>query len=299
MLEKGRITMDVPILKHWFSSPNVVRDWFEWYKQDEPVSLTIQNVLSRKRFALSLLEEAVAPGSRVLDAGCGAGAFAKELARRGYDVEGIDLSEAMVEAARKNVPSVRFHVGSVERLPFSENTFDAVTCLGVLEYLDGDEAALREIRRVLKPGGHAILGVPSTSPIYYLDCMLQRLMRARAPLYRALKHRTVRLTRSRQWSCPLRNRRYSRLRWRRMLLTMHLNPEGWISHTLGFYALERFLNVAGLSRAMDSFAGKPALNWFGCTHIVRVRAIKWDAWKDPRHERSGDQEERRGSTGNS
>lgn len=102
-------------------------------------------------------------GSPVLDAGCGAGRLALELARRGFRVAAVDASPQMIEAARQTlspVPStspVDVRQASVYRLPFPAGTFAAVFALGLLPWLSDPAAALSEISRVTKAGGHVIV----------------------------------------------------------------------------------------------------------------------------------------------
>src|SRR3989475_1298038 len=166
-----------------FSSSATVRRFATAYKEEAAVSFRDQNLVSRKNFALRLLQNAVPTGSKILDVGCGAGVFTVELIQHGYDVWGIDLSEAMIKYVCETSGIQRFRVGDIENLEFADNTFDAVTCLGVIEYLDRDEAALREIWRVLKPGGKAVISTPNaTCFFYHTDRMLAGLMAvARAP----------------------------------------------------------------------------------------------------------------------
>jgi SAM-dependent methyltransferase len=99
-----------------------------------------------------------APG-RVLDAGCGSGRNMVELARRGT-VTGIELSEASARLAReRGVGEVV--TGSVVKMPFADHSFDMALCLDVIEHLEDDIAALRELRRVVVPGGALLVTVPA------------------------------------------------------------------------------------------------------------------------------------------
>jgi SAM-dependent methyltransferase len=99
------------------------------------------------------------PGARILDAGCGSGRNMVELARRGT-VTGVELSEASATLARER------HVGevisgSVLQMPFAEGSFDLAVCLDVIEHLEDDLAALRELRRVVEPNGSLLVTVPA------------------------------------------------------------------------------------------------------------------------------------------
>ena len=96
------------------------------------------------------------PVRRVLDLGCGTGGHAAPLAERGYDVVGVDRSEAMLEQARARGSSARFQVGDIQELDLGE-TFDAVLMMfAVLGYQAGNAdvlGALTTARRQLQPGG--------------------------------------------------------------------------------------------------------------------------------------------------
>jgi demethylmenaquinone methyltransferase / 2-methoxy-6-polyprenyl-1,4-benzoquinol methylase len=101
-----------------------------------------------------------APDQRVLDVASGTGAVAIELARRyGCSVVGIDQSAEMLAAGRRRVAAadvgelVRLEQGQAESLPFEDESFDAVTFTYLLRYVDDPAATLRELARVLRPGG--------------------------------------------------------------------------------------------------------------------------------------------------
>jgi SAM-dependent methyltransferase len=110
---------------------------------------------------------AAAPGletARVLENGCGVGAYARALAGLAGSVVGMDIEEARVrEAARRPADGkpARFTVGVGERLAFRSNAFDLVLSNEVLEHVQDDRAALREIVRVLRPGGRLALFCPN------------------------------------------------------------------------------------------------------------------------------------------
>jgi SAM-dependent methyltransferase len=110
-----------------------------------------------------LVARGVLPGAELLDAGCGTGRYAAELARRGYIVHGIDLSAQLIEVARRSVeerPSVSFAVGDIRRLP--SDRYEAILCRGVLnDFVDDDarEAVLAAFARAARPAGVLILDV--------------------------------------------------------------------------------------------------------------------------------------------
>jgi ubiquinone/menaquinone biosynthesis C-methylase UbiE len=100
------------------------------------------------------------PGMRLLDCGCGPGSitldFAEALAPGeviGIDIEGETLARAKAAAAERNLPNVRFEKGDVYDLPFPDASFDAVWTSSILQWLNNPRGAMREIFRVLKPGG--------------------------------------------------------------------------------------------------------------------------------------------------
>jgi demethylmenaquinone methyltransferase/2-methoxy-6-polyprenyl-1,4-benzoquinol methylase len=107
------------------------------------------------------------PGERALDVCCGTGDIALALARAGLHVVGLDFSEAMLGVARKrldagnlargNVASVQFIKGDALRLPFPDESFDIVTIGYGLRNLADFEGGLREMHRVLRPGGRLVV----------------------------------------------------------------------------------------------------------------------------------------------
>jgi SAM-dependent methyltransferase len=99
------------------------------------------------------------PGARILDAGCGSGRNMVELARFG-SVTGVELSETSVEIARSR-DAGEVVAGSVLEMPFAESTFDLAVSLDVIEHLEDDLGALRELRRTVAPGGALLVTVPA------------------------------------------------------------------------------------------------------------------------------------------
>jgi len=104
------------------------------------------------------------PGERVLDVGCGTGAaarYAAELVAPGGTVAAIDTDARMIAFARTLCPpgDVDWRVADVMALPFGDGAFDVVVGHQVLQFLKDKAGALREMRRVLAPGGRLVLGI--------------------------------------------------------------------------------------------------------------------------------------------
>ncbi|HEY2718589.1 MAG TPA: methyltransferase domain-containing protein, partial [Solirubrobacteraceae bacterium] len=113
-----------------------------------------RNVLERVIADLHLPARA-----RILDAGCGSGRNMVELARHGT-VTGVELSEASVRLARERGAGEVVE-GSVLEMPFEADSFEMAASLDVIEHLEDDLAALRELRRVVAPGGSLLVTVPA------------------------------------------------------------------------------------------------------------------------------------------
>jgi ubiquinone/menaquinone biosynthesis C-methylase UbiE len=245
--------------------------------------------------------EAVIPrSSRILDAGCGSGVTAGKLMEGGYAVWGIDFAEPMIRQARELCGSHQFAVGDIEHMPYADNAFDMVVSLGVIEYLESDEQVLREIRRVLRPGGRAVIAISNGSSLLLrLDSVVFKVAALLRPMYHLVKYRF----RGRPAPSPETPtetvhrrvyRRFYRSRWLRLLRGSNFELEEWICHGWGWLrsplsllvqllsmqqtifrrGVEGLFGRAPLSRASDRFVRSRALNWIGAEHIFRVRAIK-------------------------
>lgn len=110
---------------------------------------------SRKRLAVfldSYLPER-GKGLRLLDVGCGTGHHMASLREQGFGVAGVDGSAGMLDQARANNPRAEIRQADVEAIPFDDASFDFVLCVEVLRYLPHSAQCIREMARVLKPGG--------------------------------------------------------------------------------------------------------------------------------------------------
>jgi len=252
-----------------------VDDWARFYENPKPRKMNDQNLVSRRRFAIEMIENKLEPGSKILDVGCGTGHLAAELTRRGYQTWGTDIAEAMVQYARAHYDPDRFQVGDIERIAFPDNTFDGIVCLGVVEYLASDDAALREMWRVLRPGGFAVITTPSSiCPFFYMDRALIQMRFVLRPVTRTVRAALGGTPTAKDPLPKVMHRRYRRGSWVKLLHSHGLELEDWVCHSWGCYGVERFFPQGAFCRVSDRFGRNPALNWIASNQLACVRAVK-------------------------
>lgn len=115
-------------------------------------------------------------GKRLLEIGCGVGTDLLQFARGGAIVTGIDLSPHSIEIAKRRfevygLPG-EFAIGDAEQLSFPDESFDVVYSFGVLHHTPNTERAISEVRRVLKPGGEAIIMLYNRASVYYWGAII-------------------------------------------------------------------------------------------------------------------------------
>jgi len=112
-------------------------------------------------------------GTLVLESGCGLGRFVKYLEDRGWDIVGLEYSKHSICIIHKTWPNLKVIQGDVALSPFREKTFDGVISLGVVEhFIDGPGKPLKEIYRILKNDGIAIITVPCMNRVRMLKEMI-------------------------------------------------------------------------------------------------------------------------------
>jgi SAM-dependent methyltransferase len=124
------------------------RDWAE-----------VQEATFTPLFETVLDQTGVGAGTTVLDIGCGSGLFCLLAAQRGAHVSGLDASEPLLTIARERTPHGSFRMGEMEELPYPERSFDLVTGFNSFQFAADPLNALREARRVTRPGGKLVIGV--------------------------------------------------------------------------------------------------------------------------------------------
>jgi SAM-dependent methyltransferase len=136
-----------------------------WESVHGPLA-TKTNIEQGDRFVVGETGKYLAPGARVVDAGCGTGATVYGLQKAGFDAYGIDYDEKTVATINSLFPHLKIQMADIHEMPFDDGYFDGVWSLGVIEHFyDGYESIIMETKRVLRPGGYLFLTVPSISPL--------------------------------------------------------------------------------------------------------------------------------------
>ena len=123
----------------------------------------------------------------LLDYGCGSGVLLRALAPLGHRLTGVDVSEGMLAAARETLSGVpgdvRLEQVDAPHAEYAARTYDGVTCLGVVEYVDDAEAFLARVAGLVKPGGFLIVSYPNRASLLR---KFERAVFRHARLFRAL-----------------------------------------------------------------------------------------------------------------
>lgn len=139
---------------------------YHWDRISKNPFKRIPYLYERYMVALSLLRINLnsLDNKKILDDGCGDGALTYLIAQDGADMTGLDLSPDAINIAKQKIKrkklNINFLCGNSFNLPFSENYFDAVISLEVIEHIIEPADFLKEIYRVLKPGGVVVLSTP-------------------------------------------------------------------------------------------------------------------------------------------
>jgi ubiquinone/menaquinone biosynthesis C-methylase UbiE len=160
--------------------------WLPRYDADTPGGYALR---VRKQRVIELLDKR---GGNLLDVGCGAGVMAQDAVTRGFRFWGLDGSPKMIEVCRATFarrPETHFLVGSATSLEFPDDFFDVVLCMGVIDHVADYPVAVREMLRVLRPGGQAIISFPNRHNLYsvWRNSVFYPLLRMLRKPYYALK----------------------------------------------------------------------------------------------------------------
>jgi SAM-dependent methyltransferase len=121
----------------------------------------------RDSFYLWFLDQVVRYGrGRLLDVSCGEGSFIRFARRAGFATIGIDFSAVALQKAQRRVPSTVLALANAQQLPFADNSFDVVTNIGSLEHYFDPAQGVREMARVLRPSGVALVLLPNAFGLF-------------------------------------------------------------------------------------------------------------------------------------
>ncbi|WP_407185295.1 class I SAM-dependent methyltransferase [Bradyrhizobium centrosematis] len=162
--------------------PGPVQFWNDKGEEFARVARDPASFFARRAALVAELVSNHISSGRVLDIGCGAGQLCFDLARRGFDVYGIDLSSVQIEMAIQaargllSFPDKRFHVCTPQCLSF-DGPFDVITAIGVLPYVEDHSAFIRRALCVLEPNGMFVASC--TNSLSLFTCLaVARHMRA-------------------------------------------------------------------------------------------------------------------------
>jgi SAM-dependent methyltransferase len=144
------------------------RPW-DWAEIEEGQAPTYEEAIKRV---------AIGRGQAVLEVGCGTGVFLRKAADEGARVFGLDATEALVEIARERVPEADLQVGDLQFLPYEDDSFDVVAGFNSFFFAADMVEALREARRVAKPGAPVLIQVWGRAE----RCDLTSMLKALGPL---------------------------------------------------------------------------------------------------------------------
>ena len=146
--------------------PDEIDPLFETLTKTWNEQYTLHHALWKGPYDLSPVIQRLAPGANVLDVGCGSGRYLLPLVRSGFIAVGADISR---QALALLAPQYVRVVADVQQLPFSDCSFDAVTCYGVLQHLtpDGQVEGVSELFRVLRHQGLAFVEVAGQLDMRY------------------------------------------------------------------------------------------------------------------------------------
>lgn len=158
-----------------------------WDQFDTNIYIEEAARILRERFATTGFLESISPGSTLLDAGCGSGRYTMALARlTNARVIGVDLGATSLEHARRiaadaNMANIEFRTGNVLELPFANESIDCIFSNGVLHHTGDTMRGLREMHRVLRPGGRAFLYLYGAGGVFWHARRAARAVMQRIP----------------------------------------------------------------------------------------------------------------------
>jgi len=220
-----------------------------WSELDKFLNHYYHTVKGEERVKQSL---AMVEGDEVLDVGCWAGAITHLLGQRHQRVVGVDIHKDCIEVAKKkfHLPNIEFIRTNQELRPLSEEKFDSIIALELIEHLEQPLTFLRRLKSLLKPGGFLIVSTPNA--VSYL-VFLRSLLRG-VPKY---------VQRIHSWPVFTTDQRSHLYLWDIFTLYRMLNLEGFS------YVKHKFVDNYNLISKV--FSGMPIVQGFLSTIIIKVK----------------------------
>lgn len=142
-----------------FNNINIANSYDDYYNTDFGKQVDI----IEKDIIKTLMSDITR--GKMLELGCGTGHWTEFFLKEGFELTASDISEPMLELARTKGLNAKFIKGDSVKLPFADESFRVVASITMLEFVQNKDAVIREIYRVLKPGGYLILGCINASSI--------------------------------------------------------------------------------------------------------------------------------------
>lgn len=142
-----------------FLRPDIAKNYDEYYITDfgKKVDSIEQKIIS------SLINDI--PRTEMLELGCGTGHWSEFFAKQGFSVLGVDISEAMLKIARSKNINAEFKIVDSENLPFKDESYQVISSITMLEFVEDQDKVIQEVYRVLKKDGWFILGCLNANSI--------------------------------------------------------------------------------------------------------------------------------------
>jgi ubiquinone/menaquinone biosynthesis C-methylase UbiE len=155
-----------------FTKEELGQYWNDLYK--DVANCRDLHFVQRLEIVSRLIVDRFPGDTRVLDLGCGAGVLTERLVAAGFSVDAVDMAPDMLEfskqrLAKYDASKYRLARAECQQLPFPDVAFDLVACIGVFGYMDDVDSAIREIKRVLRPGGTLILSIRNLDHVTVFD----------------------------------------------------------------------------------------------------------------------------------
>lgn len=229
-----------------------------------------------------LAEEKIAPGSRILDLGCGPGIVAAELSKAGYRVSCMDFSSRLLLRARDMLKEeTRFSPSFVQAdghsLPYRSGSFDGIVCIGVTSWVSDPVVVMREIARVLRPGGTLVITAVN---MYSIENLFDPLFWWRrftpAPLRKAVRSVRERLVDEHESETEPRLRQFALRSFDRMIENAGFSIASWRTIKYGhfrFFGRRIFTTDTEITidRTLEKASGIPVIRRSGWLYIAKAK----------------------------